>query len=110
MLEKYRLLCSHDGSDDVIVVIAGAQCARRVSLVVDEQGVVGVVAQGVVKWFDEKKGFGFINPDEGIGDVFVHFSGIAGRGYRSLEAGMRVEYEMGNSHQGPAATNVRALT
>lgn len=63
---------------------------------------------GTVKWFNKEKGFGFIN-NESIGDVFVHFSAINAQGYKSLEEGQRVEFEVEESDRGPQATNVRAI-
>jgi CspA family cold shock protein len=66
-------------------------------------------ATGVVKWFSDEKGFGFITPDDGGKDAFVHFSGIAGDGFRTLPEGAKVEYELGESQKGPQATNVRII-
>jgi CspA family cold shock protein len=66
------------------------------------------MVEGRVKWFNEKKGFGFIERDEG-GDVFVHFSGIAGQGFRTLTEGQRVQFEEENTPKGPQAKNVRPL-
>jgi CspA family cold shock protein len=67
------------------------------------------LATGVVKWFSDEKGFGFITPDDGGKDAFVHFSGIAGDGFRTLAEGAKVEYELGESPKGPQATNVRII-
>ncbi|MBW0272863.1 cold-shock protein [Nocardia sp. MH4] len=67
------------------------------------------MAQGTVKWFDAEKGFGFIEPDEGSADIFVHFSEIRGDGFRTLEDNQKVEFEMDHSDRGPQATDVRAL-
>jgi cold shock protein len=67
------------------------------------------MATGVVKWFSDEKGFGFITPDDGGKDAFVHFSGIAGDGFRTLAEGAKVEYELGESGKGPQATNVRVV-
>ena len=64
---------------------------------------------GTVKWFSNDKGYGFITPDDGSNDVFVHFSSIEGDGYRSLEEGSKVEYETEEGPKGPQARNVRAL-
>jgi len=61
---------------------------------------------GTVKWFNDQKGFGFIQQDEGGDDVFVHFSAITGTGYRTLPEGARVEYEVKPSPKGPRAENV----
>ncbi|GAA0395697.1 cold-shock protein [Acrocarpospora corrugata] len=67
------------------------------------------MAQGTVKWFNAEKGFGFIAPDGGAPDVFVHFSAISGNGYRNLEDGQRVEFEVTDGPKGPQASQVRAL-
>ena len=67
------------------------------------------MAQGTVKWFNGEKGFGFIAPDDGSKDVFVHFSAIAGNGYRSLEDNQRVEFDTTQGPKGPQAENVRAI-
>ena len=67
------------------------------------------MATGTVKWFSNDKGYGFITPDDGSNDVFVHFSSIEGDGYRSLEEGSKVEYETEEGPKGPAAANVQAL-
>ncbi|GAA4054447.1 cold-shock protein [Nonomuraea sp. NPDC050663] len=67
------------------------------------------MAQGTVKWFNAEKGYGFIAPDGGAPDVFVHFSEIQGNGYRSLEDGQRVEFEVTQGQKGPQASAVRAI-
>ena len=67
------------------------------------------MAQGTVKWFNGEKGFGFITPDEGNNDVFVHFSAIQSDGYRSLDENQRVEFDVTQGQKGPQAENVRAL-
>ena len=64
---------------------------------------------GVVKWFDVKKGFGFIQGPDGGKDVFVHYSAIEGDGFRSLKEGESVEYELSESDRGPQAANVRRI-
>jgi cold shock protein len=61
---------------------------------------------GTVKWFNNAKGFGFIEPEEGEEDVFVHFSVIVGEGYRSLSEGQRVSFEVEKGAKGLQATNV----
>jgi len=65
------------------------------------------VSTGTVKWFNEQKGFGFIVPDDGGEDLFVHYSNIGAEGVRSLAEGQKVEYEVGQGRKGPEATNVR---
>jgi CspA family cold shock protein len=67
------------------------------------------MAQGVVKWFNAEKGFGFISVDGGGPDVFVHFSAIQGDGYRTLEENQRVEFDSSQGPKGPQADSVRAL-
>ena len=64
--------------------------------------------QGTVKWFNSEKGYGFISGDDGQ-DVFVHFTAISGEGFRSLEQGQRVEFEVTEGRKGPQASNVRKL-
>ncbi|MCK4886975.1 MAG: cold shock domain-containing protein [Planctomycetes bacterium] len=61
---------------------------------------------GIVKWFNDKKGFGFITPDNGSDDLFVHHSEIATEGYRSLQDGQKVEYEVAEGKKGLQATKV----
>jgi CspA family cold shock protein len=66
---------------------------------------------GTVKWFSEQKGYGFIAPDDGGKDVFVHFSAIqSDSSYRNLEEGQRVEFTIEQGQKGPQATKVNALT
>jgi CspA family cold shock protein len=64
---------------------------------------------GTVKWFSAEKGYGFITPDEGGKDVFVHYSAIQAEGYRSLNEGQKVEYEVVQGQKGPQAANVKAV-
>jgi CspA family cold shock protein len=64
---------------------------------------------GVVKWFNERKGFGFIVRDSGDGDIFVHYSAITGDGFKTLNEGDRVEFVVTQGEKGPAAGEVRKL-
>ncbi len=67
------------------------------------------MAQGTVKWFNADKGFGFIAPDDGSADVFVHHSAIEMDGYRTLQDNQRVEYTAGQGTKGPQAEQVRPI-
>ncbi|HUN35693.1 MAG TPA: cold-shock protein [Trebonia sp.] len=67
------------------------------------------MAQGTVKWFNPDKGFGFIAPDDGSADVFVHFSAIESAGYRTLEENQKVEYNVTQGPKGPQAAQVRTV-
>ena len=64
------------------------------------------MATGTVKWFSSEKGFGFITPEDGSADVFVHYSAIGGEGYRNLEENQRVQYDVSQGQKGPQAANV----
>ncbi len=64
------------------------------------------MSKGTVKWFNANKGFGFINPDDGGDDLFVHQSEIKTDGYASLDEGQKVEFEIGQGKKGPCATSV----
>ncbi|MBF0308493.1 MAG: cold-shock protein [Magnetococcales bacterium] len=64
---------------------------------------------GTVKWFNESKGFGFIQREQGRGDVFVHFSAISGSGFRTLNEGQRVEFTVTQGEKGPKAENVAPM-
>lgn len=67
------------------------------------------MAQGTVKWFNSDKGFGFIAPDDGGADVFVHFSEIQSSGFRSLDEGQKVSYTVAQGAKGPQATGVTTV-
>ena len=65
--------------------------------------------QGTVKWFNAEKGFGFIAPEDGSADVFVHYTEIQGSGFRTLEENQRVEFEVTQGNKGPQATAVNPV-
>ncbi len=67
------------------------------------------MARGTVKWFNDQKGYGFISPEDGSKDVFVHHSAIQGDGFKSLKEGQSVEFEMTSGAKGPQANNVVKL-
>ena len=67
------------------------------------------MTQGTVKWFNGEKGFGFITPDGGTEDLFVHYSSLVSDGYRSLDENQRVEFDTAQGPKGPQAENVRAV-
>jgi len=67
------------------------------------------VATGTVKWFSEQKGYGFITPDDGGGDLFVHHTNIKMDGFRVLQEGQKVQYDAGKGKKGPEATNVQPV-
>lgn len=66
--------------------------------------------RGVVKWFNDAKGFGFIAPEDGGKDIFVHFSGINGKGHRQLEENQEVAFDVETGDKGPFATNVDVVS
>jgi CspA family cold shock protein len=68
------------------------------------------MAQGTVKWFNGEKGFGFITPDEGSKDVFVHYSEIQGSGFRTLEENQRVQFDIEQGAKGPQAVGVTPVS
>ena len=84
---------------------AGSPTGSSEAPTAQEGGIA--LATGTVKWFSPDKGFGFITPDDGSADVFVHFSAIAGEGYRNLDEGQKVTYEVTQGQKGPQAADVR---
>jgi cold shock protein len=91
-----------------------AQCLCGGSLIgIARQSTVStrgmIMAQGKVHWFNNEKGFGFITPDGGGADVFVHFSAITGTDLKSLQEGQPVEFETTQGAKGPQAVNVRPM-
>jgi CspA family cold shock protein len=67
------------------------------------------MSQGTVKWFNAEKGYGFIAPDDGGTDLFVHFSAIQSKGYKRLDESQRVSFEVGSGPKGPQAINVEKI-
>jgi len=67
------------------------------------------MSTGKVKWFNERKGYGFITPDDGSDDLFVHHTGIIAEGFRSLHENQEVEFEIGKGSKGPVANNVKPI-
>ena len=74
-----------------------------------QKGGLWYMPQGTVKWFNDEKGYGFISPDEGGEDLFVHYSGITGSGFRTLEEGTKVTYEATQGRKGMQAENVQPV-
>jgi CspA family cold shock protein len=68
------------------------------------------MATGTVKWFNEKKGYGFITPEDGSEDCFVHYTAIQGAGFRTLHEGEKVEFEVSQGDKGPQASNVTKVS
>jgi CspA family cold shock protein len=88
----------------------GAFVVRSPHAVCDRSKMrVSRVPSGKVKWYDAGKGFGFISQDGGGADVFVHYSEIDVSGFKSLDEGQRVEFEVGQGAKGPQATGVRPV-
>ena len=67
------------------------------------------MARGTVKWFSDQKGYGFITPEDGSKDVFVHHSAVQGEGFKTLREGQQVEFEITQGPKGPQASNVTKL-
>jgi CspA family cold shock protein len=89
---------------------ASPVCAKRLpyAFVIAAREVF-FMANGIVKWFNDDKGYGFITPDEGSKDLFVHHTNIAGDGFKSLSEGARVQFESREGAKGPEATNVAPI-
>jgi cold shock protein len=85
--------------------LSAASSAQQHAHVVEEEHM----PTGTVKWFSDEKGFGFITPDDGAKDLFVHHTGINGEGFRTLREGARVSYEAEDGDKGPKAVNVNVL-
>ena len=89
------------------MVVSGAEWRSGVRAIECVRGLL--VATGTVKWFNDSKGYGFITPDEGGDDLFVHHSGIGGAGFKTLAEGAKVEYTPEQGQKGMQATNVVTL-
>lgn len=83
------------------------ECSRR--CLAENFLEVIAMSKGTVKWFQKQKGYGFITNEEDGKDVFVHYSGIAGDGFKNLEEGQKVEFDVTEGSKGPQATNVTVL-
>jgi CspA family cold shock protein len=68
------------------------------------------MATGTVKWFNDSKGFGFVTPEGGGKDLFAHFSAIQGQGFKTLQEGQRVTFDVTNGPKGPQASNIRLVS
>ena len=96
------------------IVPASFVCAERPEMPLDLDCVIKTqvrcsMATGVVKWFSDAKGYGFITPEDGSKDLFVHHSAIQGTGFRSLTEGQAVQFDTNNGPKGPEAVNVRPV-
>jgi cold shock protein len=99
-----------------ITVRPTAVPTREVGILAPPRGTIGAgldcggnMPEGTVKWFNGEKGYGFITPDGGGNDVFVHYSAIGGSGFKSLEEGQRVSFETRQGQKGPQADNVHVI-
>jgi len=87
------------------IYVAFIELARKQGALIQE---IIHMETGIVKWFSSEKGYGFITPDSGATDLFVHHSEIQMDGYASLDEGQKVTFEVGSGQKGPCATNVTA--
>jgi CspA family cold shock protein len=95
------------GNVTVVTVVVGWPGDPGSRLLLVES--VGIMALGTVKWFNAEKGYGFITVDESGDDIFVHWSAIQMDGFRALEEGQRVDFELGEGQKGPQAESVRLI-
>ena len=85
-------------------------CPTRQRTHTNQDEVSNAMQYGTVKWFNDAKGFGFIAPEDGSADVFVHYSAISSKGFRSLQEGQRVSYEVQQGPKGAQAAGVQPVT
>jgi len=102
----FEISGGHSGLKGAIKVILLLDLASETKTILETE--LGIMAEGTVKWFNEKKGFGFLTKEDGE-DVFVHFSAIQGEGFKTLVDGDRVRFDVEQGAKGPAAANVEKL-
>ena len=88
--------------------VFGSRSAPSLRVLISTREVERHMPKGTVKWFSDEKGYGFIAPEDGSKDVFVHHSNIEGTGFKTLAEGATVEFEIREGQKGPEATNVVA--
>jgi cold shock protein len=86
-------------------IILTCLAGNRTALLGEKEEMSGMSAEGTIKWFNEKKGFGFIQQDNGP-DVFVHYTSIKAEGFKTLAEGQRVQFDIEDGAKGPKAVNV----